>query len=229
MLHFADPSWLCTMRNGAAFLLAYVLVRIVVGVVTAWTPLTSQWLWPTIDVLGLVALFCVTRAEPAPVEQEPPLTLRRTLRVAKVVDLVGYAWMFPKVAATIPAAIGNTIVGLSTLFVTVGLLIHLRRLARRIPDAVLVSNTTAVLFGLGLSRAFSIATLLTVSWFGRRALKGLVGQQAYTAISTVCGCGMLVFGIWFLIILVHYLIAFRRAMAQASGLQEKPKPESKST
>jgi len=224
-LHLAAPAWLRDLRSGTVLLLVYLLLRVVVGMVTAWMSVNSQpplyLLWCMVDVFGVVAVFRLTRPEPSSPERETVMGLRRLLRVASVVSLPArYAWVIPSIAATVPAGVGSVVGGVAILVVTIGLLIHLRRLALRIPDGVLVHHTTVVALGLGVTTVWAVTINVTGAVFGPRTIAGLLaGARTHTVIFGVFGCFTIVFYLWFVILLLNFVSSFHRVAAQASDLR----------
>jgi len=231
LLQFADPRWLSTLRIGTALLLGHVVVRITASVLTATTMFGSQWLgyliWLAGDVLGVVAVFLLTTTEPASQADQGSATLRRVLRVACVIGLFSrYAWVLPGLSNAAPVAAGGVISAAANLFLAVGLLRYLRRLAQRIPDAALVSNTFVVMIGLGLIMVWGVFLHGVILLLGPGGFAGLVGSRPFTASASLFGCGGFIFGILFVVVLFQYVNAFRHAAGQASQMQDEPELES---
>jgi len=234
LLRFADPVWLARLEYGAAFLLAYVALRVVASLLTACAGSASAWyfylIWLVDDIVGVAAVFLLTTPQLPRHHEEPSARLRHALRgLCVFAAFARYAWVVAPVAATIPAAAGGVITSLANLLLVIGVLHFLRRLALRIPDAGLESSTLVVMAGLGLTVAGGVFMHVLLLALGVGEFSRLASDLPLKLIGFLLSFGGVIFGIWFLVLLVRYVGAFRHAADQASRLQQRPTTESEST
>lgn len=229
LLAYADPDWLERLHRGTSFKLWNIVLTIVTVLLAAvlravGTPAQIQILvvLPA-GVLGLWAAFLITTQEPRVSLAEDPITLRKVVRGCAVIGFVGNVLHDTAKNRPLDVPIGvpiGVILALAGALAFVGVVayfgefIYYRRFARRIPNARLARNTTTVMWG-------------TVIALGLLALCGAIvalaslagGGEIALAITGLPLCGglvaLVVFGIWYIVLLVQYRTAFATAAEHA--------------
>jgi len=244
LLRFADPVWLDKLRLGVALKLWMLLVALVVGaggaVAAAFGLFVIQAALSLVaGVLGLWALWLITTPEPNIATTEDPMSLRRLLRVCAVIGFFGgqaqaFTGATPGIApGALPGILVLVTIGVMMLVGLVamfGEFVYLRRFASRIPDQKLADNTTVVMWGFCGATAVviimaAIAAIVVVP-VAPAAQAGAVTPSNppgwAVGVLGLLGCGvfvgLLVFGIWNIVLLFQYHGALRNVLAEAQHL-----------
>jgi len=178
-----------------------------------------------LSLMGAYAYYRLTTPEP---HQSSPRTSRA---VARWSILPGYIFgIFGAVLAVIsdPAIMiaGGILQSISGIMSVVGLiaiLIYLRYLALRIPNRTLAKHTTTVLWGFGITLSLMTLGVIVIILLAVAASSGSSGGSSGPAGPVAAlGClmcpliiGMLVFGIWWIVLMCQYYGAFAKAHKQA--------------
>lgn len=178
--------------------------------------------------LGLWAIFLITAPEPMIAVQEDPFTLRKVVRGTAVVGLIGGVLsQSAHFGGPVPgwALLGGLVLSLAGIAAMFGEFVYLRRFARRMPNDKLARSTTTVMWGYVTMYAAMIVLGATAALAGFAMVmapatpvpSGLSGGWLATIGILGCGffIGMLVFGIWYIVLLFQYLNAFKRQAAAA--------------
>lgn len=229
-LRTAEPGWLRRVRLGVTvwvWVLVVTLLLNVLGfvglmVVAEFTDDPLQASAELEDALGfggllvaaleLVAVFLITAREPSTALCDRPVTLRRGLRVLLPIVCLHWLFRFRAPGSLLPMFESYfDVLDAIAIAMVMGLLIYLRRLARRIPHSGLERNTTIACWAIGLtlgayevtavallSAVWADADLPTAPWWGTW---------------TVCSLHMVgpIFAIWLIVLLTWY----RRAIGTA--------------
>ncbi len=233
-LRFADPAWLDKLRLGTVVMVWNLLIILVLGVGAVL--LTLAGLPETVVILlgllanslGLWAMFLVTTPEPAIAFEEDPITLRKLVRTSAVLDFVGNVFGQTARGAGLSTAVlvGAGFLQLTGLVAQVGFFIYFRRFALRIPGRKLAGETTTVMWGfaitMGLATVFGVIAAFATG--GVAVLTGgaaggptTLGPVAGVAVVFACigGVGLLIFGIWYVVLLFRYRNALTTAVQEA--------------
>lgn len=238
LLRYADPEWLDKLRLGAELMLWSILIGVVLGVAAglfmAFMTVGLPQVFVSIvfmltGVLGLWAMFLITTPEPAIAFDEDPVTLRKVVRWCAVANFLGTA--VQQAAQT--GGLGTAVVVAGRLLEIIGLVayigqfMYLRRLARRIPDEKLARQTMVVMWGyVGASAVVLLGGVVTIlaiggltavggSGTGPAPVPGTTAASIMGPFMCLGGLGLLVFGIWSVVLLLRYHGALKNAVAQA--------------
>jgi hypothetical protein len=206
----------------------------------------------------MVGFWLLTSPDPADPSEAPPVNVRTVARYVLLAWLISsplMALMSQSYTSTAfstapaggapagPATFLNStaltvltlVAALASVAAVVGyvaLFIHVRRLARRVPDAGLASHTTIVMWGLVSAMILEAAVAIIAAFAINTMLGSLVTTGAGQTRSTgaivamilmgIGGCAIgalrLVFGIWAVVLMVRYLGAFKNAAAKARAI-----------
>ena len=210
-LMFCDPGWLNRLRRGTTLMLWSIVVIIAASLLKSLLRAgglpSLVYSMPVLAAaaLGAYAVFLLTTQEPRAALIEEAVTLRRVIRCCAIAKVVGEAVtvfggvVFPGTLLLMLPRILGALAGLVAEF---GRFIYLRRFARRMPDEKLARSTTVVMWGLVV---LSGVTLLA------GVLGGILAPVACIGL-----VGLLVFGIWSIVLLVQYNGEFKRLAAIAA-------------
>ncbi len=213
-LRFADPAWIDKLRLGTTLMLWNIII-IVVALIGA-SVLTSALRLPPIvlaiigligSAIGVAAAILVTSQEPAVMQTEDPVTLRRVVRLAAVRSFLGdgvqMAGEFTGLALVF--AIVGGVLSLAGLVYLFGLLAYFRRLALRVPDEALAKSTRTLMLAIVICTIVSIVLLVFIG-----LLSGGAGG-AMTGIGCVVGVQILVLFVCYIVTIVKYNKRFTEA------------------
>jgi hypothetical protein len=232
-LRYADPQWLERLCFGTSLKLWNILIVILVVVGDA--VIAAVGLPPSLrmvlgligSALGLWAAFLITTPEPRVALQENPITLRRAVRACAVLGLIGGVLIYlvehggtPELMAILGIAGGVCM--LAGVVQLLGELVYYRRFARRVPNPKLEKSTSTVLWGLPIMYG-----ALVVGW-GIMLLGALLAAQNTSASGPsgviiagggvfLCAgvVGLVILGIWYIVLLFSYRKAFQEAVSFA--------------
>jgi hypothetical protein len=220
-LRYADPAWLEKLRFGTSLKLWNIVIGLLIGagaaiVMAAGLPAVWTFLLTLVGgALGLWATFLITTQEPRVALGEDPITLRKAVRFCAVFafsgQLVNQAAELGGERSLVFVIAGSalSLLGVVQAF---GELVYYRRFARRIPDAKLERSTSIVLWGLPAATALlALGAIVTVLSAAAAASGGLV-LAASMPIICVGGVALLVFGLWYIRLLLGYRKAFKEAI-----------------
>lgn len=233
LLKFSDPGWLDRIRLGMVVklwnLLAGFLMGFAIAIAVVFLPsVFSGLLTIVVSFLGCWATFLITTQDPRAAFDEDPVTWRRALRFFAVIGVLGTGVM----VATWPNLqfrnqVFPSILALISPIVLFGELTYFQGFANRIPNARLVRQCGIVKWGASASMAlhFGAQLVLGLGWGIWTATFGAGGaampgtpQIIIIVSSCTFGLGMLIFGIWHIILLIRFYIVFRDALGQARAL-----------
>jgi hypothetical protein len=242
-LRFCDPAWVEKLASGMNWILTSIIVSIVVGGLgSGLVGATGNPGFGLLGVLGgmvgFVGYWRVTTPDPR--QSEPDRLDARTL--------IRYGWpvslVFSLAAQFVPqfSLWWDATLLLSSalgLVITVCIFVYARRLAARIPDNQLSSQTRIVMWGFVAVSILSMVTFGVMLLSGPKLLAGIatartggpgrgtgagpgsaqainIGIAAAIAV-TGCAAGIvsLVFSIWALVLVIRYRSAFSRATQDA--------------
>lgn len=244
LLRFADPAWLDKLRFGVALRLWNILVSVLAGIGGGVARGLGISVAPILAgivaaILALVATWCITAPEPNIATSEDPMSLRRFIRACAVIGAIGGVANQILTSGSMPGAVpAGSMVLVAVLVValaiigivaTFGEFVYLRRFARRVPDNKLEDNTTVVMWGFCASTvAVTIAgAIAAVAYLPALRAAAPAGTKpalpgapmaAMGVFLCVGGLGMLVFGIWNLVLLFQYHACFKQAAAESLQL-----------
>lgn len=238
LLHTADPAWLGKLRKGSNWLIVAIIVSLamipvgmVIGVASASSPNPSGTLpTGTLLVLGglglifsaiyAVAIWLMTEPEP---DVNQPIVSRSLARWLIVPSMV--IGIFPEflnaTGQTLLTYVATGIDIVSAILMTIGFLAslkYLRLLADRIPEPSLAKQTMTVFWGSLVTMLSMIALtavimlVFLVATTNSNAAGPTVGIAGILGL-LMCpvGLGMLVFGIWWIVLMFHYRTRFTQA------------------
>lgn len=227
LLCFADPDWLEKLRLGMTVKLWNIVLVIIGSIVVAvliavGLPPVFQFLFSLAAAsVGLWAAFLITTQEPRVSLAEDPVSLRRVVRGCAILGLVGEILQHTGAVSAHGSAlivVGVTLGGLTIIVSYFGEFIYLRRFARRIPNDGLARSTTFVMWGTLAAMASAGFCLLAVAIVSG-ASGGGAGEALGLMGAGVFGCGgavaLLVFGVWYIRLLLQYREAFAAAARQS--------------
>jgi len=237
LLAYADPDWLDRLRKGTSLKLWNIVLGMV-SAVTAWVLERVQvpgvvqiFVALPAEILGLWAAFLITTQEPRISLAEDPVTLRKVVRGCAIVGFIGNVLQVLSENVGLGVSL-SMVVALGGVFILVGIasylgeFIYFRRFARRLPNDRLTRDTTVVMWGVVIGLGSFVLFGLIVALAGPAASGRAVG-----AVATLPLCGSLlalgVFGIWYIVLLLQYRLAFSAVAYQARQVFDvgQPPPE----
>lgn len=238
VLAFADPAWIAQLLRGTTLklwamlfeVLGALVVSIVVRVVGASQQIELLLLVPA-ALLGLWAVFLITVQEPRVSLSEDTLTLRNLVRFCAVIAFFYEPTKALLGSFTGPARTAGVVIVVVTicldLIATFGEFVYYRRFARRLLNESLSRSTTVVMWGMAASMLIMIIGILIIlPLWGVGILTGAPtgnparSANAYGAIFVFFagGIGLVIFGIWNIVLLFRYKKAFTDALATARSV-----------
>ncbi|MBI1338202.1 MAG: hypothetical protein GC164_14755 [Phycisphaera sp.] len=234
LLLYCEPTWVSQLAKGMNFVLVSILVGFLIGCLSssAVAYSASQHAQPQVqwvqllhlvpNIIALVGYWLLTTPEPRQQMTEAGLSARSLARGCLVaaqglgVMQIGVSLGQPFVAQILamPGAI-LSIVGL------VALLVYLRRIALRMPDTNLASQTLVVMWGTAALYAFLVLIAVVVLVIGVNISRGSqsgqlsAGVGVMAALGCVVGVLAIVFGIWALVLVFWYRKRLMTASSQA--------------
>ncbi|MHC5113548.1 MAG: hypothetical protein ACYTGP_03870 [Planctomycetota bacterium] len=245
LLQYGDLSWLERLRTGLLWIVVGIIAQnlIFLGLLIVSVILSAAGSAGATSVLvgfglamGGVSLVYVigvwqaTEREPRLAESEPPMSARRLARLGIVTGLVGtplqalwqqggsgwFANVAPGVTAVFVVFI--TVLGVFVIAGWVAFLVHLRRLALRIPGPRLARHARIVMFGyafyMSVGLIVAAASFLAFPGGGPATLPSgpVTSKFVLTVIAIAGGCVMIPFALLFEVWGVVLYFFFRRVL-----------------
>lgn len=222
-LLYADPTWARQLASGALWMLVATFVAIVVsgGVIDRFFGTTSVSYVGTLiaAMISLVGTWLITTPEPGRAEDSPIWNVRSMTRILAFIAVANAVLTFFLFVPNLPPAVRAMLMTASGVLALLGVagavLFHLLlyRLAVRIPNAGLARQTRIVMWGIGI--AYSLASLAaTITFYWILSGGGATATQpspVLIAAMAIMGCpaaiGIIVFGIWSIVLLFRYRTA----------------------
>lgn len=229
----ADIDWVTKLKRGLIWVLIGIgaqfgiglIIGIVFAAIFATSPQTANnpvlmavlTIVGTLIYNGILVYGLLLLTAPEPGETDPPLsrTIARYVLLASfaIELLAGFSMLLPSVNIEMVSTIIQTIAG---ILLTVGLpalMLYLRSLAQRIPAPSLAKQTTIVMWGLTISLATLNGGGLVVYLY----ITSVANQQGPPMeVLGLALCpslvGMMVFGIWWIVLLCLYLSQFNKSI-----------------
>lgn len=239
-LRFANPHYVRKLARGVALmlwgLLAWVIGAFGAGLLAfVGIPAIGGLVALLVGLTYLAGAWLATTPNPSSLDEGWQVSARRVVRVALAISLLGsvvsyVAQLFAggapaSVAATL--AVFSSVTSLAWIVGAVATMIYFRQLAFLIPDHSIASQTRVVAWGMGLS--MGAMTLIGLGMLLFHAVTGGGGSVGISAAvmggaSCFLGLGALVFGIWWIILLLRYrrVLLEQARMAEASWYAEAP-------
>ena len=231
LLAFADPDWLDRLRLGTTinlWLTALIALASLGGFLAALLGAVNYMNSIAVTLFGLLcsglslwASFLITTQEPRISLEEDTVTLRKVVRGCALIGFFGGA--LQEAAAqlqTSQAMILAFVLEAALVPVWIvayfGEFLYYRRFARRIPDQRLARSTTIVMWGLATGAGLMGGAALTVALVGGGGTGGAGAAIVGTAtLGCAAAVALLVFGLWYVNLLLRYKRAFSDAAASA--------------
>lgn len=228
LLIYADPAWLRRLHLGVRLMLWYVVLSIMMGVLGGIVgglglPLIIAML-PALAVgfVYVASVYCLTTQEPRISGSEESMTLRNVIRASALVSyagsLIGVLSMFNGSQPIIEVC-GTVLQGVG-LVAVLGIFVYLRRFATRIPDEKLARSTRTVMWGLVASLlsifAAGIVAAIAAPGPGPGVGPGAIVMGVMGLFGCAGGVAAIVFGIWYIVLLIRYRDAFKNAAEQSA-------------
>jgi hypothetical protein len=202
---------------------------------------TAALLGAGLSVVVVVGVWWLTTPDPARAERERALSVRRLLRWCLVAQIAAaplqLAWSSggigpggagtPTGAASVALTVSGSVLSLVVLVGYAAGFVFLGRLALRVPKPSLARQTRIVMWGYlssqGLAVVIGMSFLLV---FTPTLAAGGTGPQGALVAIGIGGCvvtvGVLVFGIWGLVLLFKYAALFKDTASAARAAWEAP-------
>lgn len=221
-LQFSRPEWVEQLATGMNWIVAAIVIGFLGGCVmrglmsTAATPaggLLQQTLFNSVVALiSLIGYWKVTSPEPRMPDDQREETLRQLARGASVLNFVLGLGAVAIASAPPVAAVLYTA---ATLIVSVVLMfsifLYARRLALRVPNRELASQTTFVMWGIVACTAAGLVLFAAGALLGSPATRSGSGVGPLMVGACGVGLGFLVFGLWSLLLIDRYRRNFKEA------------------
>jgi hypothetical protein len=216
LLRFASPEWVARLHRGTEFIIGSVIIGLMIGLILErmGLPDVLQELAGMIPTaLGLIGFWWFTARDPIARSDESQLSLRRITRAVAV------AGAGTDVLWAITAALGELpppVVVLSFALGVVEIVVaghYACQLAMRIPRRKLIRQTMIATWGTALGAAMMASCFSMFDLFSDPPRVDLQGAMLLLASVIV----LVPFGIWMLIIMYKYQMAFKRAAEQAAA------------
>lgn len=222
-LRFADPDWVKKLSLGTSLMLWNIVIVVVLNLLGQFFSAFSVLPYEIEVGIGLVAsglataaVFLVTTQEPAISITEDTVTLRKAVRASALIAFAGAVFEVGPTyleETTLVLISVQLIGGLANLFMTIGQFVYFRRFALRIPDEDLARSTTIVMWGLVFAGICALLISSTTVLF--RSASALFSGGLFVGGACIVGVAALVFGIWYLVLLIRYSRAFSKAAREA--------------
>lgn len=245
-LRFANDDWLRSLYTGASFLAIGTLCLIplscvIGGIGSAFSGLSpspsgfgsglnsSAMLAEGISSLlsaiaGLIVsgygTWKLCQPEPGAILGTPSDSAARaiarwTVLPANAISVfIAFFYFVPVAEVLMVAGVIDALTAIPALVGFVASLIYLRKLALRVPDESLASQTRIVMWGIIGTVTLGIPAMLVI------VLLAVGGSSPAIAPIAACACflgvGLLVFGIWWLVIMFRFRSVFAYAMSRSS-------------
>lgn len=239
LLRYSDPDWVDHLAGGALWLIVAIFLQIgavivgsildeavgASGGVTAGGGLVAA-------IIGVIAYWKLTMADPGAIERSTVWTVRQMTRVlvfasilAAVLEVVTILPAFSTASMQTAGGVGTVALLLVSTAATILLFIHMGRIAHRIPDPMLISQTKVVMWGtvasyliVGIGGALVGAIVAVAGGVANtgaptaRTIGSLTGLGIGIAVSAcVAVVLLLTFGIWWMVLLFIYRVRLLKA------------------
>jgi len=221
LLRFSDPRWVTAVAHGMGWLIFAVVLTILLGVVFESLSATREavLLITTheaalsfageiiIDAVAMIGYWLVTTPDPRDGNQPARQRVRLCARWCQVAGIVGGLTASGITMTAVDDRIGMGVSFVANLVGLVGmfaLLIYLRGIAIRIPNARLASHTTSIMWGYVASMGLMMLTMLFAVMLTTVGGVASAGFAVIGMVGCVAGVGLLVFAIWGVVLLVWY-------------------------
>lgn len=236
-LRYSDPVWVKQLAKGAWWLIisafVFIFAKVVGGVIDSLlgNDIVSNFMGILQSMIGLVGIWKITMPDPGKPVQSSPWNVRRLTRGMAFAGFFGLVIAFflsdaassMSLAVTVTLAIVTGFLMLAGVIGTLLMFLLMRRIALRIPDDRLAQRTKVVMIGFVTCSGLFVGVILaaivfSVSSFGTAITSASV-EGIPALLLLICGCGaligLLVFGIWWIILLFGYRRALDTAAATA--------------
>ncbi len=237
LLCYSNPVWVRHLAAGTLWIIISVLGGIVVtvfgGAVTGTifqdrVELAQTFIGFSAFAVAFVGYWKLTMPDPGREEQRPIWNIRQMTRLLATVGFLSSVVvlilnLIPGFPGALPTALVRTVAisiglfGLAGLVAPFLLFIHMRRLALRIPNDSLARQTRMLLRASIIFFATIIVGLL--AYFGIFVVGTPSSELRFVMPAILFGCvmvlGLLVFGIWWIVLLFRYRSEFRQAARSA--------------
>lgn len=233
-LRYSDPDWVKQLSAGALWIVISILVTIGLTLFNVLIPFASAGVITQLIVTGIsmVGYWKLTTPDPGHAEANSIWNIRQMTRILAAVGFVGLTlnisisltFAYSSSVQLLNEA-GAVILQLMNIVAALLLFILMRRIALRIPNDSIASQTRIVMWGL----IGSFAVLLIGAIFAFLSIGTSSGGMISIGVFWIFGCawlvGYLVFGIWWIVLLFKYRsalnasadMAMRTWMRQASA------------
>ncbi len=230
---FAGPAYVRTLARGMSLVLWGFLLPIIAVIVAIGLSYGHMGDWAGILVavvgLGSAALqvlgaWLVTAPDPCRLDRDAQLNARRLYRagavmfalyvVLSIVSRHGMALRLGLRSADIILTAGTALTGLGAFVGFIASFVYFRQLALRIPDRPLAESTRKVMWGLIVTPL--VGLVLTVGV----ALSG--GGLGLLMLPCLVLLPLLIYGIWYLVLLVRYQRALTQQAERAEAVPRGP-------
>jgi hypothetical protein len=248
LLRFSDPDWIERLAKGmrlivigliASAVLQAAVAAISVALTTVGTTVftalmaTAGLLGAGFSVIVVVGVWWLTTPDPARVERERALSIRRLTRWCLAAQIAAVPLQVASPTGGVGvlgsgAPLGAAFIALTTaeialwLVVLVGYaagFVYLRRLALRAPKPSVARQTKIVMWGYLSTQGLAVlVAVLFLVVFGP-ALAAGAGPQGALVVIGIGGCvvtlASLIFAVWALVLLFRYGATLRQAAREA--------------
>lgn len=231
LLAYSDPAWLAKLAASMGWLIAWAFASIasgfVAGAVGAATSSTvpESVLNAIVSALLLIGLWLFSAPEPN-VHEGPGINARKLIRLGIAVNAV--VSVFGLLAGTlgsqtinpswlVPITIGGMMVAIISVASFIAAFVHGQRLALRIPDPSLASQTRIVMWGLISLYVlmFAIGGFALLGVMNAPAPPGALFGTGVVVVVCIFALAALALFIWTIVLLFRYRGAFLNAARQA--------------
>ncbi len=225
LLRYSNPDWVDQLASGMNWLVASIVFGILAGIVAAvlggflggaaGATVATGVVQIGASLVSLIAYWKVTAPDPS--QTESTLTARQLVRALTAAQFVlglaaqGAQHLDHRLALFLSE--GSGLIDIAQSSAT---FVYARQLAMRIPDLQLADRTRLVMWGVvisyGLIAIMSAIELLSVSAAGGAGGAAGMGLSVFGCAG---GVGILIFGLWSLLLIDRYRKAFGEAARKA--------------
>lgn len=236
LLRYADPDWVKTLSAGmnlivtaiiAGFLVGLLIGGVSIAINTSRSPgatnpgrmfLLMPWSL-IVGVVQVVGYWKVTSPDPAGLDESGEINARIVTRYGQIAALAFQMLaMLLESSGGLLASAASLVSGLIGMVIIFAVFIYARRLAARIPSESLASQCRTVMWGLGITMFLAVSGAAVLAAVAPSpGVGGGAGPPGFSALASTLGCfagvGVLVFGIWALVLIFR----FRTALSDAAS------------
>lgn len=233
-LRFRDPAWVATLASGMNWIVWGIIVGIgggllggiAIGSLRGAGAPGVMFLLPFLQfglsTISIVGYWKVTTPDPGRSGEEIGITARKLVRFAQISSWLGIPiGQVLESISGILSAVFSIPAGLLGLIGTFALYTYARGIAFRIPDEKLARSTRIVMWGMvvtlgfvfiaGVLGAIAAATVARTTPGAPAAAPPTGAMVGLGAAASFGGCGVLIFGIWSLLLIDRYRKALNEA------------------